>query len=144
MMASIRGKDTKPEIIIRKALHKQGLRYKLHDKTLPGRPDLVFPKYKAVIQIHGCFWHLHDCHIFKWPSSKPEFWKRKISSNKDRDLENTKRLLKLGWRILVIWECSLKGKYRRSIDTVVEKTINWLKSNSVYGEIASLENESAN
>src|SRR5690625_6910272 len=85
MMSGIQGKDTKPELKIRSALHKLGFRYKLYDKSLPGKPDLVFPKYNAVIIIHGCFWHLHKCHLFKWPSTRPEFWREKIIGNKKRD-----------------------------------------------------------
>nr|WP_307190518.1 very short patch repair endonuclease [Bathymodiolus platifrons methanotrophic gill symbiont] len=83
MMAGIKGKDTKPELLIRKALHKKGFRYKLHDKSLSGKPDMVFPRYKSLIFINGCFWHGHDCHLFKWPSSKSEFWKEKITKNKE-------------------------------------------------------------
>lgn len=141
MMAGIQGKDTKPELLIRKAIHRKGFRYKLHDKSLPGKPDLVFPKYKAVIQIHGCFWHLHDCHLFKWPSTRPEFWQNKISGNKKRDLDNMERLQKLGWRILVIWECALRGKYRKSIDDVVDQIISWLGFNSSFHEIDSSEDK---
>lgn len=78
MMSGIQGKNTKPELTIRKGLHALGFRYRLHGKTLPGKPDLVFPKYKAVIFIHGCFWHAHHCHLFKWPSTRVDFWQEKI------------------------------------------------------------------
>ena len=88
MMSGIRYKDTKPEIIIRKALHAKGFRYSLHNNKLPGKPDIVLPKYNAIIFIHGCFWHQHNCHLFKWPSTRPEFWQNKISGNKERDKQN--------------------------------------------------------
>ena len=99
MMSGIRGKNTKPELLIRKALFAQGFRYRLHDKLLPGKPDLVFPKYHAVIQINGCFWHGHDCSLFKWPSSSSEFWREKITGNRQRDAANCQELERLGWLI---------------------------------------------
>ena len=126
MMSGIQGKNTKPELMIRKALHQKGFRYRLHDKSLPGKPDLVFPKYKAVIQINGCFWHRHDCHLFKWPSTRPKFWKNKISSNRERDAKNKVELKKQGWRVLTIWECALKGKHKLSFDVLVRKIDKWL------------------
>jgi len=103
-MSGIKGKNTKPELIIRKALFKKGFRFKLHDKSLPGKPDLVLPQYDSVIFIHGCFWHRHDCHLFKWPSTRPEFWKTKINRNVEVDKRNYKVLKKEGWWILTIWE----------------------------------------
>lgn len=127
MMSGIRGKNTKPEQIIRKSLHQNGLRYRLHASQLPGKPDIVFPSRKAVILVHGCFWHGHDCHLFKWPSSRPEFWKTKISRNKAKDLEARSDLRGMGWRILTIWECSLKGKTRQPYEEVVEKIVAWVK-----------------
>jgi len=105
MMAGIKGKNTKPEVAIRKALFSKGYRYRLHKKSLPGKPDLVLAKYNTVIFIHGCFWHRHGCHLFKWPSTRPEFWKDKINGNKARDLKHFKELSELKWRVLVIWEC---------------------------------------
>ena len=81
MMSGIRGKNTRPELLIRKGLHARGFRFRLHDKRLPGKPDLVLPKYSAVIFVHGCFWHGHDCHLFKWPQSRREFWRKKITRN---------------------------------------------------------------
>ena len=139
MMSGIQGKDTKPEILIRKALHRKGFRYKIHDKSLPGKPDLVFPKYNAVIQINGCFWHAHDCHLFKWPSSRPDFWKKKILGNKERDKQNIKELQILGWRVLIIWECAIKGKYKRSLDDIVHQIITWLCSSKAF-KVISFEN----
>jgi len=127
MMSGIKGKNTKPELIIRKALFKKGFRFKLHDKSLPGKPDLVLPKYDAVIFIHGCFWHQHNCHLFKWPSTRPEFWETKIHRNVEVDKRNYKELKKEGWYILTIWECALKGKTRRSLEEVIDSTIHWLE-----------------
>lgn len=128
MMAGIRGKDTKPEMILRKGLHSLGFRYRLHDKKLPGKPDMVFPKYNAVIFAHGCFWHGHSCHLFKWPASNTEFWRTKITRNMKLDKEHLVQLQEMGWRTGVIWECSLKGKYRINTEEVVELCAQWLQT----------------
>ena len=136
MMSGIQGKDTQPEILIRKALHKKGFRYKVHDKTLPGKPDLVFPKYGAVIQINGCFWHAHDCHLFKWPSTRPDFWKNKILGNKARDELTLKELEILGWRVLIVWECAVKGKYKRSTKDILYQISTWLYSDESFKDIS--------
>ena len=128
MMSGIKGKNTKPEIIVRKALFKRGFRYRLHYKGLPGKPDLVFPKYQAVIFVNGCFWHGHDCHLFKWPKSNPDFWKEKITGNQARDIKNKKLLSKQGWRVKTIWECTLKGKSPDDIKTEIDKLAEWLTS----------------
>ena len=135
MMSGIRGKDTKPELLIRKSLHARGFRYRLHDSKLPGKPDLAFPRYKAVIEINGCFWHGHDCHLFKWPSSRKAFWKEKISGNITRDSKNHAALEQLGWRILTIWECALKGKTRIPLDDVIEQAASWLCAGKSSAEI---------
>lgn len=109
-MSQIKGKNTKPEIMVRRFLHAQGFRYKLHDKTLPGKPDIVLPKYKTVIFIHGCFWHGHEgCKYFVIPKTRTEWWLTKINSNARND-EKAYRLLKnSGWKVIIIWECGLKG-----------------------------------
>lgn len=107
-MAGIKGKDTKPEIFLRKALHAQGFRYRLGGSGLPGKPDLVFPSRKTVVLVHGCFWHCHDCKFFKWPSSNPQFWKDKLQGNSARDARKKMELKKLGWRVLTVWECELR------------------------------------
>ena len=135
MMSNIKGKNTAPEILIRRALHKKGFRYRLHDKKLPGKPDMVFPKYKAVIQVHGCFWHKHNCHLFKWPSTRKRFWKEKISSNVERDTRNLMKLNQSGWRTLIVWECALKGRYRLTEVGVIDKTVLWLYSDQPGFEI---------
>lgn len=129
MMAGIKGKNTKPEILIRKALFARGFRYRLHDKSLPGKPDMIFPKYRAIIHIHGCFWHMHDCHLFKWPSTRREFWREKLEGNKARDERNYKELSNLGWRQLTVWECALKGKYRKELADIISMIENWVIGN---------------
>lgn len=135
MMAGIHGKDTKPEMIIRRALHRRGFRYKLHDKNLPGKPDMVFPKYKAVIQVHGCFWHKHGCHLFKWPQSRPDFWKQKIRGNSQRDKLHLKQLEDLGWRVLIVWECSLRGRSKLPVSVCTEKIVFWLERGNCSSQL---------
>lgn len=127
MMAGISGKDTQPELSIRRALHALGFRYRIHNKNLPGKPDIALARFKAVIQINGCFWHAHNCHLFKWPSTRKQFWKTKITDNKERDARNAISLEKAGWRILTIWECALKGRTRRPLKEVVSTTAEWLE-----------------
>jgi DNA mismatch endonuclease (patch repair protein) len=127
-MAAIKGKDTKPELTIRKGLHARGFRYRLHDRKLPGRPDLVLPKYHAVILINGCFWHGHNCALFKWPGTRQEFWKEKIGANVARDQRNYAAIDDAGWRRAVIWECALKGPGRLEPDEVLTRVADWLAS----------------
>ncbi len=108
-MSRIRAKDTKPEMLVRKFLHANGFRYKLHDKTLPGKPDIVLPKYRTVIFVHGCFWHGHtNCKYFKVPKTRTKWWLAKINRNKANDEKAQKALRKEGWKVINIWECSLK------------------------------------
>ncbi|MDE0412079.1 MAG: very short patch repair endonuclease, partial [Gammaproteobacteria bacterium] len=109
-------------------LHARGFRYRLHDPSLPGKPDLSFPKYRAVILVNGCFWHGHDCHLFKWPSTRREFWHRKITRNRQKDEETRQALEKLGWRVGVIHECALKGKTRLDPDRIIDTAEKWLRS----------------
>ena len=127
MMSGIRGKNTKPELIVRKALHAHGFRYRLHCK-LPGKPDLCLPKYRAVIFVHGCFWHGHDCHLFKWPSTRPEFWRAKIGRNRVVDAAAEAKLLADGWRVATVWECALRGRTRLQLEDVVSSLERWLRS----------------
>jgi DNA mismatch endonuclease, patch repair protein len=135
MMSGIRGKNTKPELVMRKGLHRRGFRFRLHDPSLPGKPDIVFAKYKAVILVHGCFWHGHDCHLFRWPSSRTEFWKAKIERNRLRDTEVLTSLMESGWRVLVIWECATKGKQKWLDDTMIASAAEWLTNGSNSLEI---------
>ena len=138
MMAGIRSKNTKAEVEIRKRLFAMGYRYRIHDKRLPGKPDIVLPRYKAVIFIHGCFWHAHDCYLLKWPLSRMEFWKKKLNRNREKDIENNEELKKLGWRILTIWECSYRSCGKKDwskIEGIVSRAEKWLLSNNNTGEI---------
>ncbi|WP_370234448.1 very short patch repair endonuclease [Brevundimonas sp.] len=128
MMAGIRGKNTKPELLIRKALHARGFRYRIHCKDLPGNPDLCFPKYRAVIFVHGCFWHGHGCHLFKWPNTRPEFWREKIGRNREVDARAVAELEAAGWRVATVWECALKGTGRLPLDEVIKKLRAWLEN----------------
>ncbi|MBN4081166.1 DNA mismatch endonuclease Vsr [Caldithrix abyssi] len=139
MMAGIRGKDTKPELLIRKALHKRGFSYRLHDKKLPGKPDIVLSRYKAVIQVNGCFWHGHNCHLFKWPSTRPDFWQDKIKRNKENDIKSLKALSDMEWRILTIWECAIKGRASKPFEIVLNSVISWLISSEKNKEITGKE-----
>lgn len=126
MMSGIRSVDTRPELFVRKALHAKGFRYRLHNPELPGKPDLVFSKFRAVIMVHGCFWHGHDCCLFKLPSTRPDFWNTKIHRNRERDEIVISQLGKLGWRVLILWECALKGKHKRNPDQVIDEIASWL------------------
>jgi DNA mismatch endonuclease (patch repair protein) len=120
-MSRIRGRDTKPEMFVRRGLHACGFRYRLQDRQLPGRPDLVFPRYHAVIFVHGCFWHGHDCPMFNFPTTRREFWEAKIVSNRARDEQTTTALLESGWRVANVWECSVKGPARLPEDEVIRQ-----------------------
>jgi DNA mismatch endonuclease (patch repair protein) len=133
-MAAIKGKNTKPELLIRQQLHARGLRYKLHDKSLPGKPDLVFPKHHAVILINGCFWHGHECETFRWPSTRAEFWREKILATKARDKKKVEELRNAGWRCLIIWECLLRGGERANLPNLASKVERWIQSDSEFAE----------
>ena len=135
MMSGIKGKNTKPEILIRKGLFSRGFRYRLHDAKLPGKPDLVLPKFKAIILVNGCFWHKHDCHLFKWPSTRMEFWREKMLSNVERDFSNFRRYKALGYKVMVVWECALKGNDRLENNEVLDSIEEWLKNCEVDAQI---------
>lgn len=126
-MSKIKGKNTKPEKFVRSLLHALGYRFRIHRKTLPGTPDIVLPKYKAVIFVNGCFWHGHDgCKRATIPDTNKEFWERKISANKARDQKNIFDLEKLGYRCLVIWQCELKDK-----NLLIQRLLNFLTPNTI-------------
>ena len=126
MMAGIRGRDTKPELVLRKGLHALGFRYSLNRKDLPGKPDLVFRKYDAVVFVHGCFWHRHEgCKLASVPATNPEFWQNKFARNVERDRENVAALRDAGWRTGIIWECALRSA---DVFPVVRKVARWLHS----------------
>lgn len=129
-MSQIRSNNTKPEEIVRKYLFSCGLRYKKNDKRLPGHPDIVLPKHKTVVFVNGCFWHVHEgCKYFKWPESKMDFWKNKLTENKRRDVVKIQALKELGWKVIIVWECELKR----------DKQITRL--NKLYLEITQKEQE---
>lgn len=131
-MSGIGPKDTKPELLVRKALHARGYRYRLHAGTLAGRPDLVFPGRRAVIFVNGCFWHGHDCGLFRWPSTRPQFWRDKIGGNIARDRRSRAALLEAGWRVLDVWECTLKGPARRPFDAVLAACVAFLEGEATF------------
>jgi DNA mismatch endonuclease, patch repair protein len=126
MMAGIRAKNTKPEMIVRRGLHAMGFRFRLHDRKLPGKPDIVFPKYRAVILVNGCFWHGHECELFKWPKSREVFWRDKIGRNRENDTKNAAILSAQGWRHLTIWECAIKRRDTTAVATIFGQCRNWL------------------
>lgn len=124
-MSQIRSANTKPEELVRKYLFSRGLRYRKNVMSLPGKPDIVFSKYKTVVFVNGCFWHKHNCGRFKWPKTNQEYWETKINNNIERDMKNSKELSEMGWNVIVVWECELKKDKR-------ENTLN-----SLYEQIVS-------
>ena len=127
IMAKVQSRNTGPELVLRRALHARGLRYKLHDSALPGRPDLVFPRFGAVCFVHGCFWHRHGgCPRATTPATNRAYWERKFEANVRRDREHRRTLLRAGWRVGVIWECALRPKGQ--VEKVSVRVERWLKS----------------
>ena len=122
-MSRIKGKDTKPEMLVRRFLHANGFRYKLHDKSLPGKPDIVLPKYCTVIFVNGCFWHgHHNCKYYVVPKTRTDWWLNKINTNKANDAKAIKALKKAGWKIFNVWECNLKpAKVEKTLNTLLKK-----------------------
>lgn len=132
MMAGIRAKDTAPELTIRQHLHRLGFRFRLHDKQLPGKPDLVLRKHGATIFVHGCFWHGHGCPAFKWPATRSEFWRTKIERNRNNDRQHVEALRKMGWRVCVVWECSVR---KSGGEVLAARIAQWLTGTSCTLEI---------
>ena len=129
MMAGIRGRDTRPEMTLRRTLHAAGFRFRLHIRDLPGTPDLVLPRFRSVLFVHGCFWHRHPgCRHSTTPATRPEFWASKFDANERRDRRNTERLLNAGWRVGIVWECALK---RDLVSTTVGEVTVWITSPDV-------------
>ncbi|WP_374600740.1 very short patch repair endonuclease [Niveibacterium sp.] len=127
MMSGIRAKNTRPEVFLRKGLHALGFRFRLHAKDIPGKPDIVLPKYRALIVVHGCFWHGHGCRYCKTPKTNTAFWQQKIQGNKHRDEETLRRQLDLGWRCLVVWECGIREAARPDSELmIVRLAAEWL------------------
>ncbi|MFD1557993.1 very short patch repair endonuclease [Paraburkholderia silviterrae] len=134
MMSGIRARNTKPERLVRSLLHRRGFRFRLDVRELPGRPDIVLPRYRAVVFVHGCFWHGHQCALFKWPATRPEFWRAKIARNRTNDAKALAALAAQGWRVAVIWECALRGA-AQDPQAVVERLARWLEdTESVWFE----------
>ena len=141
MMSGIRGKDTKPELALRRALHARGFRFRLHSKTVHGRPDLVLPKYRAVVFVHGCFWHRHEgCRYTTTPSTREEFWQGKFAANVARDATVRERLLEEGWRVATVWECALRKPDQITAST--ERLSAWLQSDEHKIEIGTEDTQS--
>ena len=134
-MAAIRNSNTKPELRVRKELHRRGLRYSLKNRALPGKPDVVLSKYRVAVFVHGCFWHRHNCNYFKLPKTNTEFWKNKISANVQRDVEVIRQITDIGYRVLIIWECSFKGRNKERLDSLFESIILWIRLDERTSEI---------
>jgi DNA mismatch endonuclease (patch repair protein) len=142
MMAGIRSKDTKPEISIRKELHRRGLRYRLHVKDLPGKPDIVLPRFNAVILVHGCFWHVHDCSLYRPPKSRQEYWSQKFARNKINDAWAIEQLVEQGWRVCIVTECSIRWP-NPDLSSLVDRLCSWLvganRFHQEYGKGSALD-----
>lgn len=134
MMSGIRGRNTKPEILVRSLLHRQGFRFRLHVRELPGKPDIVLPRYHAVIFVHGCFWHGHDCPLFRMPGTREDFWRNKIARNRENDLKARNSLLAIGWRVAIVWECAIRGA-GKNIESVAHRLEEWLRSEEKEAEV---------
>lgn len=138
MMSGIRGQNTKPELMIRKGLHAKGFRFRLHAKGLPGKPDLVLPKHKAAIFVHGCFWHGHDCGYFKVPQTRTDFWLTKIGETKARDKRQQEALSTQGWRVMIVWECAVRAENAQKDGVLIDLVASWLINGGAYIQIDQL------
>lgn len=128
MMSGIRGVNTRPELLLRSILHRRGFRFVLHSRTLAGKPDVVLPRYRVALFVHGCFWHGHGCHLFRLPATRREFWKAKIERNRTKDEKALSQLLDEGWRVGTIWECTMRGRESMPDETLGDAVSEWLKS----------------
>jgi DNA mismatch endonuclease (patch repair protein) len=128
-MSRIKGTNTKPEMLLRSALHAQGLRFRVHRRDLPGRPDIVFIRQKTAVFVHGCFWHQHGCPYSTMPATREDFWKAKLAGNAQRDERTLQKLKEQGWRVAVVWECALRGKGRLPPTTIAKRLESFLHSN---------------
>ncbi len=127
-MSRIKGRNTKPELLIRKALHARGLRYRLHRGDLPGKPDIVLSGYRAVVFVHGCFWHAHKCSLAKLPETSASFWRQKIDGNAVRDERAITELRANGWRVGVVWECAVRGPSRQNLTLLTDRLVKFIQS----------------
>lgn len=134
-MSRVGQKNTGAEMIMRRALHQKGLRYRLHSRSLAGSPDIVFRRFNAVIFVNGCFWHSHGCYRSTVPKTESAFWIEKFRANRARDKRNYNDLSSAGWRVLIVWECSLRGKVSLPIDSLVNVVIDWLHSSEGFGQV---------
>ena len=135
MMSGIRAKNTAPERLVRSELHQLGFRFRLHVRELPGTPDIVLPRWNTAILVHGCFWHGHGCRLFRLPATRTQFWEDKIKRNLEVDKRTVASLKQLGWRVLVIYECALRGPERRSMTAFRNRINRWIVSPRTFGEI---------
>jgi len=134
MMSGIRARDTRPEMQVRQILHRMGFRFRLHVRKLPGTPDIVLPRWRAVVFVHGCFWHGHDCPYFRLPKTRTDFWREKISRNQHKDYSARQSLRAAGWRVGIVWECALRGA-NRNIENVTRQLEQWLHAQTEEVEI---------
>ena len=135
-MAAIKGKNTKPEVLLRKNLFSRGFRFRIHRKDLPGKPDIVLPKFQAAIFVQGCFWHGHrGCPMFRLPATRRDFWEAKIFSNRERDQRNIAELRKMGWRVLEVWECAFKGRGRLGDEELSDLVVSWINGVSETNQV---------
>jgi len=130
LMSRIRGKNTKPEQLVRRGLFSKGFRFRLHDTKLSGKPDLVFPKYRTVLFVNGCFWHGHNCILFRMPSTNRAFWETKIKRNRENDASNIALLAAEGWKVITLWECAIRGKDDQDVSTVLDLLAELIRENS--------------
>lgn len=129
-MSRIRSRDTQPELLIRRGLHAQGLRFRLHQRQLPGQPDLVLARHRTVVFVNGCFWHSHGCHISRMPETRREYWQPKLDWNTQRDRDAIRTLQAAGWRIVIVWECALRGRTRLAAGDAVAQVSDFIRANA--------------
>lgn len=135
MMSGIRGRDTKPELLVRKALFAEGFRFRLHRRDLPGAPDIVLPRHRVAIFVHGCFWHMHaGCRLAKMPATRTEFWSKKLGGNVERDARAVEDLVAVGWRVLIVWECATRNQ--EMMTGIGPAISSWIAGGDVRGEVA--------
>lgn len=135
MMSAVRSRNTAPELAVRRGLHARGFRYRLHVKTLPGSPDIVLPKWRTVLFVHGCFWHGHSCHLFRLPATRQEWWRAKIEGNITRDSRAAEALASEGWKVIKVWECALRGRGARGVKETIDLVERFVRGDLTAGEI---------